>query len=358
MSLIQSAAWAGMLVATAVFAGPLLADVRREDFAVAGDNGLRLFVREVRDDAVQAAERPPVILLHGARVPGLASFDLAVPGGSLAADLARTGHRVFIMDAGGYGGSDRPGQDGLRSGAALARSAEVVRDIGTVVAAVKARTGAERIALLGWATGGHWAGMFASRHPAQVSHIVIYNSLYGVEVGHPTLGPGSDASDPQDPTRFNAARFGAYQLHSAASLMPSWDRSIPVDDKTLWRDPAVADAYQKAALASDPTSASRNPPSFRAPSGAIADSFELAAGRKLWDASAVTAHVLIIRSANDFWSRPADVTTLQQDLRQASSVRAVSIPEATHHVHLDRAERGRDLFLGEVTRFLGRPAGE
>jgi hypothetical protein len=43
----------------------------------------------------------PLILLHGARVPGLASFDLAVPDGSLAEELALAGHRVFVMHARG-----------------------------------------------------------------------------------------------------------------------------------------------------------------------------------------------------------------------------------------------------------------
>ncbi|WP_234781855.1 alpha/beta fold hydrolase [Sinorhizobium saheli] len=145
-------------------------------------------------------------------------------------------------------------------------------------------------------------------------------------------------------------------MNTAASLLLSWDRAIPVDDKAAWRDPWVAEAYQAAAVASDPTSPSRNPPSFRAPSGAMADSFDLASGRKLWDAGPITAHVLVIRSQNDFWSRPEDVTTLAQDLRQAASVRTVTIPGATHYVHLDRPERGRSRFIAEVTRTLAQPA--
>jgi pimeloyl-ACP methyl ester carboxylesterase len=233
-----------------------------------------------------------------------------------------------------------------------------VRDIGAVAAAVEARTGAGRVALLGWAVGGHWAGMYASRNPEEVSHVVIYNALYGAHAGHATLGPGSDMADPNDPNRFNAAKFGAYRTSTAASLLPSWDRTIPAEDKSVWRDPAVVSAYQAAALASDPTSSSRNPPSFRAPSGALADSFELAAGRKLWNAGSITARVLVIRSENDFWSRPEDVTTLKADLTNAAMVRAVTIPSATHFVHLDRQEYGRGAFLAEVTRFLeeGAPA--
>lgn len=260
------------------------------------------------------------------------------------------------MDARGYGGSTRIGQDGSREGDPLVNSYEVVRDIDAVVKAVKERTGASEVALLGWATGGHWAGMYASLSPDAVSHLVMYNALYGAHEGHAELVRAASLADPNDPGRFNTAEYGAYRLNTAASLMPSWDRTIPIADKAEWRDPKVAEAYQQAALASDPTSQSRNPPSFRAPSGAMEDSYYLASGRQLWDAAPITARVLIIRSENDFWSRPEDVTALQDHLVNAAEVEAITIPEATHHVHLDRGNRGRDVFLDEVTRFLANPA--
>lgn len=329
---------------------PAWSAIERVDHRVQGERGIVLAVREVRDE--WPSGKVPVILVHGARVPGIASFDLPVEGGSLAQDLAVAGHRVFIMDARGYGDSTRLGQTGPQEGPPLVRSDEVVRDIAAVVRDVRGRTGRRSVALLGWATGGHWAGMYASLHPENVSHLIIYNSLYGAHAGHPTLGPGSDLADPEKPDQFDAARFGAWRLNTAESLLPSWDRSIPVEDKDQWRDPAVVKAYQEAALESDRISMSRNPPAFRAPTGALADSFELAAGRKLWDAGTITAHVLILRSELDFWSRPEDVTTLRADLKNAASVRAVTLPQATHYVHLDRAERGRDQFLREVIAFL------
>ena len=87
----------------------------------------------------------------------------------------------------------------------------------------------------------------------------------------------------------------------------------------------------------------------------MADSFELASGQKLWDAASITARVLLIRSSNDFWSRPEDPVDLQNELVCARTVRAVTIPEATHYVHLDRPERGRDLLMKEVLGFLAEP---
>ena len=61
----------------AMFTVPASAEIRREDFRVTAELGIELAVREVRDTTPQE-ERPPVLLLHGARVPGVASFDLAV----------------------------------------------------------------------------------------------------------------------------------------------------------------------------------------------------------------------------------------------------------------------------------------
>ncbi|MGI9024147.1 MAG: alpha/beta fold hydrolase [Burkholderiaceae bacterium] len=157
------------------------AEIRRDDFRVISEAGIEIFVREVGEVREKTAQesKPPVILLHGARVPGVASLDLDVDGGSLAADLGRVGHRVFIMDARGYGASSRPGQDGSQEGRPLTHSYEVVRDIGAVVDAVEQRTGAHQGALLGWATGGHWVGMYAAQNPERVSHLVMHNALSG-----------------------------------------------------------------------------------------------------------------------------------------------------------------------------------
>jgi alpha-beta hydrolase superfamily lysophospholipase len=126
--------------------------VARQDFQVRTEDGLRIFVREVRSRSdVQRGE--PLILVHGARVPGLGSFDLEVPGGSLAADLAqKTGRAVYVMDARGYGKSDRPTamDQPPNSNPSQARAFQVVRDIAAVVAEARRRSGSHTVALMGW----------------------------------------------------------------------------------------------------------------------------------------------------------------------------------------------------------------
>lgn len=328
--------------------------LQREDFFVAGDPGIRLFVREVTN----ANSGPPILLLHGARVPGLASFDLPAAGGSLAGDLAESGLDVYVMDVRGYGQSTRPGamEQPAALHAPLVRSNEAARDIGAVVDAIRERRHVAQVALFGWATGGQWAGYYASLYPGKVSALILLNSLYRGDSKQPMIGRGSDLEDPIRPGQFNRAACAAYRRNTGDSLLRGWDASIPIADKNAWRDPAVAKAYVEAALASDPESNSWTPPRFRSPCGALEDSFYLAIGRQLWDASLVTAPTLILASERDFWSRPEDRLNLAADLVHSPKVRTVVIPGATHFVHLDRAERGRDMLLKEIESFVASPA--
>lgn len=326
----------------------------REEFRTATADGFSIHVREIGVVSTARAGEP-VILIHGARVPGAASFDLDVPGGSLAADLATAlGRAVYMMDVRGYGGSDRPSAMDLPADRSrpLVRAYEAVRDIDAVVRDVMHRTGAGKVALFGWAAGGMWAAYYASLWPERVGHLVTLNALYGGSNGHPALGPGSSNADPEQPERLSG-NIGGYALNDAGSLFPSWDRTIPVADKTTWRDQAVAEAYAAAALASDPLSAGHEPPAFRAPLGAIEDSFYQACGRRLYDAASITAPVLVIRSELDFWSRPEDAQAFAHDAMRSQGVQVVTLADATHYVHLDRAERGRDALLHEVVQFLG-----
>ncbi len=338
-----------VVTVAALAAGDAYAQLTRTEWKVQGDPGITLAVRHV---GAAKSDGVPVVLVHGARVPGSASFDLTAPGGSLAADLAMAGHDVYVMDARGYGASTRPPEMSQppATGATLGRSPEMVRDVGTVVEWITTQRGGRRPVVLGWATGGHWVGYYASLHSERVAGVVLLNTLYGGTPTHPSLGHGSDLEDAAAPGAFTSS-YGNYRLSTATSLLPAWDRSIPLDDKALWRSPEVANAYIAAAMASDPTSHTRTPASFRAPSGAMEDSFYLATGRQLWDASFITCPTLVVRAGADFWSRPADLDMLRRHLVHARA-RLVTIPEATHFVHLDRPERGRARLLEELHAFL------
>jgi pimeloyl-ACP methyl ester carboxylesterase len=338
-------------LAAALLLGSIAAEaqVTRRDHRVTSEPGVELYVREVSS----ATSQTPLLLVHGARVPGLASFDLPVPGGSLAADFAARGLRVYVMDVRGYGRSDRPREMSQPADAnpPLVRSSAAIQDIGAVVGWIRKQTG-RKPALFGWATGGNWAGYYASLHSDEIAAVIVLNSLYGGSDKHESLGIGTRMEDPRHPGQFNARDNGAYRLSTAASLLTAWDRSIPVEDKSAWRDPEVARAYQEAALASDPQSAQQKPPAFRAPSGALEDSFHQALGQRLWHASFIRVPTLVIRSERDFWSRAEDAEALHAELTHAPRKAGLTLAGATHHVHLDRPERGRDRLLKEVVDFV------
>lgn len=327
--------------------------LQRTDFYVTNDAGQQLWVREIRKPGTTPAARPPVLLVHGARVPGLPSFDLPVEGGSPAAGLVEAGQHVYLMDVRGYGRSDRPAemQAPPTFDRTLVRANEAAQDIAVVVEELCRRTGAAQVALFGWATGGMWCGYYAAWQPRRVEALVLYNTLYR-SPGHPTLGVGSNLEDPSRPGRFNTGAIGSYRFNAGRDLLNGWDASIPVGDLTTWRDPAVASTYVAEALASDAAGADLDPPSFRAPSGALEDSFTQALGRQLWDASLIRARTLVIAGERDFWSQPIDRAQLAEHLTSAREVQVEVIPNATHFVHLERPERGQAQFLATVLSFL------
>jgi pimeloyl-ACP methyl ester carboxylesterase len=264
----------GIVVLLASVLASAAALVSREDLFVNSDAGIRIHLREVRTEKERACE--PILLVHGARVPGIASFDLPVPGGSFAADLAEKGFCAYVVDIRGYGGSTRPPamQEPPQNHPALVRCVDAVRDIDAAVDLIRRRTGVSRVSLFGWATGGQWAGYYATLHSEKLSHLLMLNALSGADAPHSVMGHGSNMEDPAHPGHLNPT-MGAYRCNSADSLLGAWDRSIPEENKSVWRDPAVADAYVREALASDPEANTHKPPCFRSPNGALEDSSTL-----------------------------------------------------------------------------------
>lgn len=45
----------------------------REEFFITGDTRIQIFVRDVKDGEAQPVQQVPILLLHGARIPGVAS---------------------------------------------------------------------------------------------------------------------------------------------------------------------------------------------------------------------------------------------------------------------------------------------
>lgn len=327
-------------LAACAHAAPASTAITRDDLMVESEPGVAVSVRRVARTA--DSDGVPVVLVHGAGGGGVASFDVPVPGYSLAEDLARADHPTYLIDIRGWGRSTRPAALDAppEANPPAVRSDAAMIDLAAVVAQVRAREH-RRVALVGAATGGHWAGMFAATHPDDVSHLVMVNSLYGTPGEWSMRARLEDADHPGQPS------LGAYTARDARSLLRTWDTTIPVADKARWRDPRVAAAYVELTLAGAPTA--------HIPAGALYDSYLLSTGTPLWHATDVRAATLVVRGGLDFWSRPEDLAALRHDLVHARRVQVVEIPDATHFFYLDRPEHGRARFVDTLVQFLAAP---
>ncbi|OKH33796.1 hypothetical protein NIES2101_39625 [Calothrix sp. HK-06] len=324
--------------------------IQREDSFAQSEPGIQIFVRKVQLNSNLKNGRVPILLIHGGGPGGVTSFDINVPGYSVATDLASAGHTVYLMNVRGWEQSTRPvvlSQPQEKNSPSVT-SEQAVRDIGAVVNWIRERESGRKVALIGWATGGHWAGMYTSRNNDKVSHIVMLNSLYGVNAPWEL---GKTFENPNQPGKFNS-QAGGYRLVTPEGLLGKWNQTIPVKDKSQWRPEEVAIAYQQEALKSDPTSYTRQPSSLKIPNAYQLESYNLARGQKYWNATDITAPTLVIRGERDFWSRPADLEALKNELVNSSKVKTVTIPDGTHYLFLDRPEKGRSRFLQEVLSFF------
>ena len=270
------------------------------------DPGIKLFVREkMAEGNTRFTDENVVLFLHGATAPSTCDFDLSYKDYSWADWMAKRGYVVYMGDYRNYGYSSR--ETAMDEPAAknqpLTRSYLALRDIEAMVSYIKARRGVKKVTLIGWSWGAMTAGYYASLHSENIHKLVLYAPLYSFR-DHTNLGPGSGLQNKRKPDEFNFA-LGAYRLASEAANTGRWNGEIPVENKDEYRDPSVPVEFWKECMATDPTSATRNPPSLRAPNGVLEDSFYQATGRPLWHAANIYAPTLVIAGAFDTWSFPA-----------------------------------------------------
>lgn len=331
-----------------------MAEILRSDFHVATRDGVKVAIREVRRDG--DSDRVPVILLHGTRIPGLSEFDLPVPNGSLAADLAARGHVCYILDARGYGRSDRPAameEPPVPYAPSLARSIEVTRDVEAAVDHILAATGQPKAALFGWGVGGTICAMYAALCPERVSHVVGYMMIYGGTPSHPFINIGSRWESPDRPRTFNKRDFGNYTWNSLELLDHHWNEHIPIADKDAWRDPAMFEAFRQALIDGDPRSGEFDPPQYRCPNGMLEDLFTMGGrGETLFSATQIYCKVMIVGAEFDDLCQASDMEVFIDHLVNAEEVVHFRRPNTTHYILLDRPERGRNDLLAAMDSFL------
>ncbi len=321
----------------------------KQDFFVESEPGIRVHVRKVELNSSPTRPRRPFLLLHGGGGAGVASFDVDVPRYSVAEDFASAGFAIYLMDVRGYGDSTKIPELNDLSATAISTvvSENVAKDIDAVIDVICRNQNVGKVAVLGWASGGHWLGYYTTKHNEKISHLILLNALYGVNAPW-KLRAAFEAGD--KPGVFNE-QAGAFRVGNAGNLIAAWSNSIPVENKSEWRDPKVADFYVKRTLAGGAIDETGKP-SVRLPNGFQREAYEMSLGRKIYNAAEIRVPTLVIRSELDHWTRPEDLAALENDLKNSPRKKIVTIPQATHFVFIDSPERGRSQFLKEVLAFL------
>lgn len=336
-SFLFTAIAAGILSVSA--AATADAKIIKNDYYIdAVDPGIRLFVREkMAEGTTKFTDDNIVVFLHGATFPSTPDFDLQYQDYSWADFMVKHGYVVYMVDYRNYGFSTREKamEEPANMNKPVTRSYLAIRDIGALVDHIRAKRHVNKVSLIGWSWGAMLAGYYASLHSDKLNKIVLYAPAYAFPL-HTNLGPGSALQDRRRPYEFNFAKFGAYRLGSAAADDQRWDGEIPLEDKSQYRDREAQVAFNNAALATDPTSNTRNPPALRAPNGVLEDTFYQETGRRIWNAANIYVPTLVIAGQYDTWSYPEDREGLMRDLVHAPIKKAVLIPDATHFVIFEK----------------------
>jgi pimeloyl-ACP methyl ester carboxylesterase len=287
----------------------------------------------------------PVVMLHGATF-GSAMFDIDVPGYSLQGFLAEQGWTNFALDVRGYGRSvpspvlDAP----AKANPPYARLGDAVDDLAAGVDFVLRQSQCRRAHVVGFSWGTVVANHFAAKHPELVDRLVLYAPLFS-EVNDSWI---DRIADPTDRSKVNP-QLGAYRWISERDIRTRWDSDIPKGAAAAdYREEKVLNAIITALVKSDPAAGNGAPPSFRAPTGALVDLFEIFNARPLYDPAAIAAATLIIRGRDDTTSTQSDALRLLAALGTANK-RYIEIAPGSHFLC---AEHNAKELFGEIDLFL------
>jgi pimeloyl-ACP methyl ester carboxylesterase len=311
----------GLLTSTSI-AAQSDARITEETLHIQGPiKGLKLGLRHASatSPATQAA-RPVVLILHGAGAPVAGNPDFVLGDHSLMTSLAEKGLDVWALDYYGFGESDRYPEMSEAADAhpPLGRAEECADQVDAVTAFLKRDRHSGRIMLIGDSGGSLVAGVFATRRPDLVSRLV----LFGPETPF-TEGPPTNAVLPAYIDIAPADLWGQFAAWSQAVGKPD---VLDANAYQLW-----AETY----LHSDPTSATRRPPTVRVPNGRQADTADIERGRFTYDPGAIRAPTLIVIGEFDAIATLPGAEWLLKSLRQAPERRLVVIGHGSHTIQYE-----------------------
>jgi pimeloyl-ACP methyl ester carboxylesterase len=308
---------------------------KEEQFRIpAGASQLKLFLRHLAPaDGRPVKEGRVVLILHGATLPSGASSAFKFDGHSWMDDLSEAGFDVWALDYLGYGGSDRYPEMSAPADAnpPVGRAPQASHQVSSAVEFICGRQKVTKLSIIAHSWGTLVAGVFATEEPARLDRLVLYGP---VTLRHEAMPPD-----------------GKLPAYVYVTVEDQWKRfsgwAPPGESPVLERH--HFDLLGAAYLASDPTSATRTPPSVQVPNGPDADAAEAWSGKFPYDPAKIKSPTLIIRGEWETITRDEDARWLYKALSGAPIKRDVVINRATHVMHL---EKSRYQVYREVQVFL------
>jgi pimeloyl-ACP methyl ester carboxylesterase len=310
--------------------------VAEQQFLISfGASGLRLFLRHLPPSHPAPENNEPVLFVHGASFPSALAAAFPFGGHSWMEDLSAAGFDAWALDFMGYGGSDRYPQmsHSETHGTPLLRAQEASEQIETAIRFIRNTQHVETVSIIAHSWGTLSSGLFATRQQGLLGRLVLFGPV--------------------------ALRHEQSGENSAAEAAPAWNVTVEAQFKRFYgyvprgETPVIATSdmalWGPAYLASDPQSATRNPPSVRVPYGPLADLDLAWSGKFPYDPAQIRVPVLIIRGEWDDVAKNEDAHWLYDRLRNAPIKRDVTISRGTHVMHL---EASRFQLYREVQTFL------
>ena len=328
-----------MAVGCAASSGGGSANIVMEEFKVASDLGIQIYVRNKRPAGMtDFSPAKTVIYVHGATYPASTAFDLQLDGKSWMDYIAEQGYDVYLLDVRGYGGSTRPPQMDQPPGAnpPFAGTEEAMRDVDAVVEFGKKRRGIDKVSLIGWSWGTAIMQWYVSLNSHKVQKLVLYAPVWiRTTASLVQTGPG--------PTP-------AYRSVSMAQAKARWLTGVAPNKQADLIPPGWFEKWAEATSASDPVGAKQNPPVLRAPNGVVADGLKYWANGVIpWKPEDIKVPVLLIKAEWDVDTPAYMAQALFPKLTGAPYKRYVEIGEGTHTVIMEKNRMG---LFREVQLFL------
>jgi len=317
-----------------------------EEIMVPSDPGIEIYVRNKRPaDLARFTPERTVLMVHGSTYPAHTGIDLPLGGQSWMDYIASRGYDAYCLDVRGYGRSTRPKamSEPMQNNPPVARTPDAVKDITAVLNMVLKRRNIPKLNLLGWSWGCTLMATTTIQNPDNVVRLVQYAPPWlrdTPSVLSRNIPPGP---------------LGAYRTVTREQARERWLNGVPADKQAALLPDDWFKQWADACWATDPEGGRQNPPVLRAPNGTVADSQEFwTKGKPMYDPGKITVPVLVVIGEWDHDTPPIMAQTVFSLLVNSPGKRLVMLPEATHHLML---EKNRMMLFRVVQQFLDE-AGE